>query len=401
MKQFLLLSGPLKHRSWRAAIRPLSLLLWLALAACEPSADDVPDTLVNLRTVQTGPRVQADELDGAIRRQPQNTALLARRATLRLAAGQATPALRDLTRALEIDDADGRLYFLEARALRALGRLPEALTAAAAAATHGFGGPELPLLVGETHLAARNYPAALTNLDRTLRLDPDQPAALFYEGLAYAAVGDTSTGVQYLQDALSREPHQPEILHQLAFLLNAWRVPEEAARYAALGLRADTASGLLHYDYGRQLELLGRPDSALWYYRRALALDTAVYRADYRLALALTARGQRPPAAVPHLLRALRQNPRLPQARALLAETYEAQARLPEALAQYRLLVQENPGNHHWTFKVWKLNERYQLTLPDSLRTLPRSYFRRPVAPPRPRPMAPIQPITLTRPSGT
>ena len=289
--------------------------------------------------------------------------------------------------ALDIDDADGTLYFLQAQALRSLGQLAQALIAARQAANHGFTGPELPLLIGETYLAARNYPAALNNLDRTLRLDPDQPAALFYKGLAYAATADTCTAVQYLQDALARAPREPEILHQLAFLLNAWRIPAEAARYAAQGIRADTASGLLHYDYGRQLELQGRPDSALWYYRRALALDTTVYRADYRLGLA-AARLKQPAAVIQHLGRALRRNPRLPEARALLAEALESQHRLPEALAQYRRLVAENPGNAHWTFKVWKTNEQVQASLPDSLRPAPR-YYRRPA---RPQPVSPLPP---------
>ena len=94
--------------------------------------------------------------------------------------------------------------------LPALGQLHAALAAARQAAALGFSGPELPLFVGETHLAARNYPAALDNLDRTLRLDPDQPAALFYKGLAYAATADTSTAVQYLQDALARNPREPK-----------------------------------------------------------------------------------------------------------------------------------------------------------------------------------------------
>ena len=360
-------------------------VLALAATACQTTPAEHPDTLVNLATVQSGPRVQADELNGAIAKEPRNAALLARRASLRLAAGQPSAALADVALALEIDDADGSLYFLQARAYRALGGLKEALLAASQAAAHGFGGPELPLLLGETHLAARNYPAALDNLDRTLRLDPDQPAALFYKGLAYAATADTSTAVQYLQEALARSPREPEILHQLAFLLNAWRIPTDAARYAALGMRLDTASGLLHYDYGRQLELQGRPDSALWYYRRALALDTTVYRADYRLGLA-AAKMRRPAAVVQHLARALRRNPRLPQARALLAEALETQNRLPEALAQYRQLVAENPGNGHWTFKVWKINERLQPLLPDSLRTVPRKYYRRPIVPRPPVP---------------
>jgi tetratricopeptide (TPR) repeat protein len=163
-----------------------------------------------------------------------------------------------------------------------LGQLSAALVAARQATEYGFSGPDLYLLVGETHLAARNYPAALDNLDRTLRLDPDQSAALFYKGLAYAATADTSTAVQYLQDALARDPRQPEILHQLAFLLNAGGAFRRCP-VRGLGMKLDSTSGHLHYDYGRQLELQGRPDSAFWYYRRALALDTTVYRADIGL----------------------------------------------------------------------------------------------------------------------
>ena len=375
-------------------LRPApALALGLALAACHGTPAERPDTLVNLATVQSGPRVQADELDGAIQQQPDNTDLLARRATLRLAAGQPFAALRDVEVALAADDQSGDLYFLQARALRALGRLPQALAAARQAAANGFNAPELPLLEGETHLAAHQYAAALTSLDRTLRLDPDQPAALFYKGLAYAATADTAQALDYLQAARARDPRQPEILHQLAFLLNAYRVPEEAAAYAARGLRLDPASGALHYDYGRQFELQGRPDSALRYYRRALALDTNQYRADYRLALAASAHGQRPPALLLHLRRGLRHNPRLPGARALLAEALEAQHRLPEALRQFRMLVLENPGNQHWTFKVWKTAEQVRLLLPDSLRP-PRAYYPRPAAPPTVRP----QPIELLKP---
>ncbi|MGI4737964.1 MAG: tetratricopeptide repeat protein [Janthinobacterium lividum] len=371
--------------------RQLFPLLALLLAGCHATPAERPDTLVNLATVQSGPRVQADELDGAIQQQPDNAGLLARRATLRLAAGQPTAALHDVEAALAIDDQDGDLYFLQARVFRALGRLPQALAAARRAADAGFNAAKLPLLEGETHLAARQYDEALASLDRTLRLDPDQPAALFYKGLAYAATRDTTQALDYLHAALARDPRQPEILHQLAFLLNAYRVPEEAAAYARQGLRLDSASGALHYDYGRQLELLGRPDSALYYYRRALVLDTTQYRADYRIALAASARSRRPAAVIPHLQRALRHNPRLPQARAILAEALEEQRHLPEALRQYQMLVLENPSNQHWTYKVWKLNGQVRALLPDSLRPAP-VYYRRPAAAPaaRPQPVAPL-----------
>ena len=137
------------------------------------------------------------------------------------------------------------------------------------------------------------------------------------------------------------------------------------------------------------------PDSALYYYRRALALDTTQYRADYRLALAASAHGQRPASVIAHLRRALGQNPRLPQARAILAEALEAQRRLPEALRQYRMLVLENPSNQHWTYKVWKVGEAVRAALPDSLRPAVR-YYPRPVAPlVRPQPIAPLRPLPM------
>jgi tetratricopeptide (TPR) repeat protein len=135
----------------------------------------------------------------------------------------------------------------------------------------------------------------------------------------------------------------------------------------------------------------------LYYYRRALRLDTTQYRADYRLALAAGAQGRRPPVLIPHLQRALRRNPRLPQARAMLAEAFETQHRLPDALAQYRLLVAENPGNQHWTYKVWKIGGVLQAMLPDSLRTVPRSYYRR-SAPAPTRAAQAVQALPLRKP---
>ena len=46
----------------------LRLPLLAGLAACQPTPSEQPDTLVDLATVQSGPRVQADELNGAIAR---------------------------------------------------------------------------------------------------------------------------------------------------------------------------------------------------------------------------------------------------------------------------------------------------------------------------------------------
>ncbi|UOQ51579.1 tetratricopeptide repeat protein [Hymenobacter cellulosivorans] len=344
------------------------------LSACESAPASRAETMVNLATVQSGPQIQAQELEGAIARQPRNASLYARRAAFRLDAGQVVAALQDIDRAIDLDDAPGEFYFTKARALRAQNRLPATLAAAQEASRRGFSSPELNLLVGETQLASRHYQEAIDQLDRTLQQEPDHAGALFYKGVAYLALTDTVQALQYLRASIARDPRQPETLHQLAFLSNAYRLPAEALAYTQRGLKLAPTYGLLWYDHGRQFELQNQPDSALRCYSRAIQLDTTLYRADYRLALAAF-KQRRYAVAIPHLQRAVRRAPRLPEARPMLAESFESVGRPADALAQYRLLVAENPGNRHWTYKVWKAGEKARQLRADSL------YRRRPVEP--------------------
>ncbi|UOQ77168.1 tetratricopeptide repeat protein [Hymenobacter sp. 5516J-16] len=327
------------------------------VAACAEGPKERPETMVNLNTVQSGPKIQAEELDGAIARQPQNASLYARRAAFRLDAGLTEAALRDINQALDLDDAPGEFYFTKARALRAQGQIKSALAATTEAARRGFASPDLNLLVGEMHLASRRYQDALDQLDRALQQEPDHAAALFYKGVAYVGLQDTLQALEHFRASLTRDPRQPETLHQLAFLSNAFRQPEQAALYAARGLKLAPTYGPLWYDYGRQFELQNQPDSATRIYARTVQLDTTFYRADYRLAL-VAFKARKYAQAVPHLQRALRRAPRLAGARQMLAESLESVERWPEAAEQYRLLVAENPGNRHWTYKAWKVGNR-------------------------------------------
>ncbi|TGE28677.1 tetratricopeptide repeat protein [Hymenobacter metallicola] len=347
------------------------------LGACESAPASRTETMVNLATVQSGPQLQAQELEGAIVRQPRNASLYARRAAFRLDAGQVAAALADINKAIDLDDAPGEFYFTKARALRAQGRLQATLEAAREASRRGFSSPELNLLVGETHLAARHYQDAIDQLDRTLQQEPDHAGALFYKGVAYISLADTVQALQFLRASIARDPRQPETLHQLAFLSNAYRLPAEAVVYTKRGLKLAPRYGLLWYDHGRQFELQSQPDSALRCYSRAISLDTTLYRADYRLGLAAFKQRQYA-TAIPHLQRAVRRAPRLPNARQMLAESYESLGRNAEALGQYRLLVAENPGNRHWTYKVWKAGEKVRQLRGD---TLYRRRSAEPIAP--------------------
>ncbi|OON67568.1 hypothetical protein B0919_17210 [Hymenobacter sp. CRA2] len=375
----------------------------LACGEAEPGTEQ-PDTMVNLRTVRSGPDIQAAELNGAIARQPRNPVLYARRASFRVQDGQLDAALQDIDRAIELDDAPGEFYLTKARVLRAQGKLQAAIDAAAEAQQRGYNPPELHLLLGETNLAARRYSTAVDYLDRVLRDDPNSAPALFYKGLVYSALRDTAQAIDYLRASAVRAPRMPEVLHQTAYLLNANRQPLVAAPYIESGLRADRSYAALWYDRGRVFDFAGQPDSAARQYARATRLDSTLYRADYRLGL-YHYKNKRYAQAIRPLSRARRRSQYLPDVGLMLAESYEWVGQTQAAWIAYRALVKQFPGNRHYTYKVWKVGQRLPDRQLDSLKLV---YGAPPLPQPRRVPAAAptaiepleVKPPTLLTPSN-
>ena len=391
----------------RPVFRLLPLVLSPLVLACgdgAPAADEQRDVMVNLRTVRSGPDIQAAELNGAIGRQPRNPVLYARRAAFRVEDGQLDAALQDINHAIELDDdPPGEFFLTKARVLRAQGQLQAAIDATAQAQQRGYNPPELHLLLGETNLAARRYNTALDYLDRVLREDADNAAALFYKGLAYAALRDTVQALDYLRASAVRSPRQPEVLHQTAYLLNAHREPLLAARYVESGLRADRSYAGLWYDRGRVFDFAGQPDSAARQYARATRLDSTLYRADYRLGLYYY-KNKRYAQAIRPLSRARRRSQFLPDVGLMLADSYESTGQNQGAWIAYRALVKQFPGNRHYTYKTWKVGQRLPARQLDSLKMV---YGAPPLPQPRRVPTnAPaiepldVKPPTLVTPSN-
>lgn len=393
---------------FRSVCRLLPLVFSPLVLACgdgAPATDEQPDVMVNLRTVRSGPDIQAAELNGAIARQPRNPVLYARRAAFRVEDGQLDAALQDINQAIELDDdPPGEFFLTKARVLRAQGQLQAAIDATAQAQQRGYNPPALHLLLGETNLAARRYNTALDYLDRVLREDADNAAALFYKGLAYAALRDTAQALDYLRASAARAPRQPEVLHQTAYLLNAHREPLLAARYVESGLRADRSYAALWYDRGRVFDFAGQPDSAARQYARATRLDSTLYRADYRLGLYYY-KNKRYAQAIRPLSRARRRSQYLPDVGLMLADSYESVGQNQGAWIAYRALVKQFPGNRHYTYKTWKVGQRLPARQLDSLKLV---YGAPPLPQPRRVPNAAataiepleVKPPTLITPSN-
>jgi tetratricopeptide (TPR) repeat protein len=190
-------------------------------------------------------------LDRALALDPRYDNAYAWRATLRLAAGDAAGALADLDRALKLR-VTARALHDRARALRALGRVHEALDTLERAvrlnAELGWGGPRPEAAV-----------AALAEI-RLLRRTDDDPRLADWEGETLLRLGRPAEALAALKDA------------ETAWGL-AWR---GEARLALEGLSAAAA---------RDLKNAARRDPR-WAKARALAAEAAFRSGDRQGALA-------------------------------------------------------------------------------------------------------------------
>lgn len=234
-------------------------------------------------------------LDRALTLDPSYDNAYAWRATLKLASGDAAGALADLDRALKLR-ATARAWHERARALRALGRVPESLDslerAARLNAELGWGGPK-----------AESAAAALCEI-RSLDRGSD-PRLAEWEGETLLRLGRPAEALAALKDAAS-----------------AWGLTWRGeARLALEGLSAASARDIAD----------GARRDPRWAKSRALAAEAAFHCGDRAKALA-------------HAAAAVRANPYSARLRLLRAKAALWSGRRAAAAAELRKALALSPA---------------------------------------------------------
>jgi hypothetical protein len=115
---------------------------------------------------------------------------------------------------------------------------------------------------------------AAAEYEQTLKLDPEDEAARRNVAFLYLSLEQPFAAAAHFQVLLSRFPDDPDVSYGLASaLLQLGRFDEARARVDALLRRDPGHSGALNYR-GMLHQFNGDRDSAIIYYRRALAADS-------------------------------------------------------------------------------------------------------------------------------
>ena len=195
--------------------------------------------------------------------------------------------------------------------------------------------------LGNFHLARGDSSAAIAEFDAAIRLQPQSVPPLANRALAHAALGQNDRAESSLRQALALEPANPAVNLNLGLLLaelGRWPEAEQALRTA---FKSDPQSAVAAYNLGVMLAPT-RPDEAIEWARRAVALRPQDPRYGYTLGYFLAVR-QRLAEAADALEAVIRLRPDSAEAYVLLAKIYRQQNRAAD-FARVCGAAAENPA---------------------------------------------------------
>ena len=210
----------------------------------------------------------------------------------RLQLGDASGAVKALTRAATFDAKNPELHTNLGAALRASGDPTKARATLRRALA--LKPDHVPALINLANVEADSgdHGEAAVRYRRALALSPGHPGALANLGRALAAAGDSAAAEEAWRDALAAAPGHPDALRGRARLYRETRRwPESLAAYDA-ALAALPHEAALHNERGVVLLALDRPEDAAAAFRAALATDGGCTDARINLGSALCLAGR-------------------------------------------------------------------------------------------------------------
>lgn len=211
--------------------------------------------------------------------------------------------------------------------------------------------------LGRTALARSDYRGAIAHFEDVLSRDPTAAAVHYPLSQAYGAVGDAAQAARHLALRANRE-----ILPADPLMVALETVLESPQSYETRGIRAletrdftaaaaafrrgltlapDTAA--LHHRLGAALAGLGDRAAARQEYEAAVRLSSDQFLAHYSLGVMDQEDGEHG-RAIDRFASALTARPSYPQARLRLASSLRRRQRASAALAEYRRVLDDDPG---------------------------------------------------------
>ncbi len=203
----------------------------------------------------------------------------------------------------------------------------------------GVGAEEAASLQATLEAAVRAHQAgqlseAAALYEQALGRDPNNPDILHLLGIVTHQIGKSDAALRYIERAVALRPTSPDFRSNLGNVLRVQGRPEDAiAQYReALALKPDFAEA--HNNLANALHDAGRLDEAITQYKAALRLNPSSARIHNNLGVAYKDQGE-PAEAVRHYEAAIAIDPAYADAHVNLGNVLKARGLLDEAAEHY------------------------------------------------------------------
>lgn len=281
------------------------------------------------------------EISAQIEQDPTNPELYYRRAIIYFDQSYLDKALSDVNQSIALQESNALYHFQKARILYAMNKTIDATKAYEKAIALKPDFTDAKLRLAELYYVVKEHKKSLDLYNNVLASDAKNTTALFFKGMNYKEMGDTSSAIQVFQKAFEFDANYYDAVMQLGNL------------YAGLGNKAAldyyvTASRLRPknpeppYSAGVFFQQKKDYKRAVGMYRQALKGNENYYQAYYNTAL-INVELNRYDDAIENLNTVIRIEPGLVDAYYMRGLCFELKKNKNEARINYQYTLELNP----------------------------------------------------------
>lgn len=265
-------------------------------------------------------------------------------------------ALEDINESISEQDNVSEYFLLRGKINRELGNIDNALEDAQRAEALQQSSPELYVLLADILQAKNRFGEAAGYLNQALKMAPYDGSAYYVKGVLQARQGDSLASLSSLNYAMNVNPRLLRAYEQSTMINLKLKNTAEALAVNEKALKRFPEHATLFFGRGEILNALAKPDTALIYYQKAVAIQPEYEEALNQLAaVAMQLRAY--PQAIPALKKLLRKKPQSKELNNMLGYAYEKSGELDLAKNYYTTALTIAPGDQDARYGMYRIRK--------------------------------------------
>jgi tetratricopeptide (TPR) repeat protein len=285
-----------------------------------------------------------------------------KRARIYFNQGNYTRALEDINGAIEENENTSEFFLLRGKVYREIGELDKGLDDAERAEALQQGSPELYVLLADLLQAKGKFREAVRYLNHAMKLSPYDGSAYYVKGMLQARQGDSLASLASLNYAMNNNPRLLRAYLQSTIINRKLQNYAQALSINNRAIKRFPNMAELYYEQGEIYNTLSQPDTALFFYKKATAINPAYTKALFQTA-SIEIKQMHYQNAALTLLKLKKANPNYPGINNMIGYCYEKAGDHDTARGYYGTVLALDPTDRNARNGMWRMRTKESTAL--------------------------------------